>query len=48
MPAEAIAIEAAGREVRLSNPGKVFFPKRRDEPKRVQPSPARKGQGGRR
>ncbi len=28
MPREAIAIEAAGREVRLSNPRKVFFPER--------------------
>jgi DNA primase len=26
MAAEAIEIEAAGRKVRLSNPGKVFFP----------------------
>jgi DNA primase len=26
MKAEAITIEAAGREVRISNPAKLFFP----------------------
>jgi hypothetical protein len=37
-----VILELDGREVRFSNPDKVFFPAR-GEPRRVQPSKARKG-----